>query len=185
MACAYSWLDFALSKLSKDEALYITALDYISFVAYKLQDLPKAIAFSEQLLAKDPNNTRVALNLEYYTTAQGRNRNIEAGNSATRTSGTGGSSSSGDAAALGDAKAVRHDRENILQHSERDMDRFRRLCRGEQLYVPPKPLYCEYQTYNRPELLLKPIKVEHLHHGRQRLRVRLGFVCLHASVWCA
>ncbi|EGD81623.1 p4ha2 protein [Salpingoeca rosetta] len=158
MASADRWLEFALSKLDDASANYVTALDYLAFVAFKLRDLPRAIEYSERLLQRDPNNTRVALNLEYYNVTLNRNRSLPDPHAK-------------DKADAHDDADVRHDRDNILGHSEEDMERFRRLCRGETLYHPQRPLTCELKHYNQPHLFLKPIKVEHLHEGRQRLQV--------------
>jgi hypothetical protein len=49
------------------------------------------------------------------------------------------------------------------------------VCR----YSPPSTLKCRLLTYGHPHLILKPIRVEYLHHGDNRLQV--CFACRRVS----
>eukprot|EP00056_Hartaetosiga_gracilis_P006292 m.95297 g.95297 ORF g.95297 m.95297 type:complete len:523 (+) comp12433_c0_seq3:152-1720(+) len=155
---AIVWFKYALKKLNDEEEkkteLIVDVLDHLSFLQYKMNNLKIAIKYSERLLELDPAHQRVRQNLEFYRTTLERAKEVERWTP---------------------KDMINHEGENVLQHSEEDMELFRRLCRGEKLYTPTMPLMCRYMTYGHAHLTYQPIKVEYLHEGRQRLQVFRGF----------
>lgn len=60
--------------------------------------------------------------------------------------------------------------DNKLKRDLKEVNRFRKLCQGKKLHKPTRNMHCELKTYGQAHLLLKPVRVEYLHEGEQRLQ---------------
>eukprot|EP00730_Choanoeca_flexa_P013760 TRINITY_DN5672_c0_g1_i1.p1 TRINITY_DN5672_c0_g1~~TRINITY_DN5672_c0_g1_i1.p1 ORF type:complete len:499 (+),score=127.73 TRINITY_DN5672_c0_g1_i1:159-1655(+) len=142
-----NWLELAVPRLTNSSAEYIDALDHLAYAQFKIGDVARALESSMKLLEADPFNARVQDNLEYYRHQLARMENVTAVN------------------------MPNYQADNKLGRDEKELQRFRQLCQGKKLYTPTKDLKCEYKTYGHAHLIFKPIKVEYLHEGQQRLQI--------------
>ncbi len=134
----------------------LDVLDYLSYVVYKLGDIASAKEYSERFMALDPSNERIAENVVFYDKMlrrHGTSVAVPANETATKN----------------------YEVDNVLKHDSHEMETFRRLCRGEVMYHPETPLSCKYYNFGKAHLLLKPIAIEHVRHGRQSMRIYRNF----------
>lgn len=150
------WLEAAFHNYNSsrgtdaDTEELVDILDHLAFVSYKKGQVQEALDYSRRLLTVKPQHARVADNARFYEDSLKRDRNITS-------------------AQKGDAY---FEQDNLLQHSERDMANFRKLCQGVTLGLPSPDAKCRLETFGMPQLLLKPIRVEHILTGRQEVMVR-------------
>jgi len=157
---ARQWLEVALQRHNSTaavtatmapadpEAVLVAILDYLAYTAFKLGDLEGAIEASRRLLTVQPTHARVADNLRTYEYKLRHNK-------------------AGDAT----PSDAFFELDNELNHNEREMRNFRKLCQGMKLASPSPDADCRLETYGLPHLLLKPVRVEHILTGRQELMV--------------
>ncbi|EDQ91028.1 uncharacterized protein MONBRDRAFT_23906 [Monosiga brevicollis MX1] len=156
-ASAIDWLAQAadLTQSAKERA---EILDYLAFSHFQVGDLQAALDRSAQLLELQPDNGRVFKNVEYYTHQLHKASN--------------GTSASGSVRV---ARKANYRPDNVLGRDERELLKFNKLCQGRKIYKPSKPLSCRLQHFNKPHLFLKPIRVEYVHEGNNRLQIFRNF----------
>ncbi len=88
-------------------------LDYLGFALFKTGDIGGALDLSRKILEVQPTNARIADNIEFYESV------LAAGAPAKTLS------------ALKVARDRNFTEDNLLQHSDAEMKRFRELCQGK------------------------------------------------------
>eukprot|EP00045_Choanoeca_perplexa_P002770 m.26664 g.26664 ORF g.26664 m.26664 type:complete len:500 (-) comp11697_c0_seq1:53-1552(-) len=148
LLCCITWLEGAVPQLGNESGEYIDVLDHLSYAHYKTGNVAKALDNAVRLLELDPYNVRIQDNVEYYRHQLARSDNTTV-----------------------ITLTPNYDADNKLKRDQKELKRFRLLCQGKKLHTPTRNLHCELKTYGQAHLLLKPIRVEYLHEGPQRLQV--------------
>ncbi len=154
--------------------------DYLAYSYYMLGRIKQAIAFSTLLLEIDPTNNRVASNLAYYQAKLDSMAASPETDSSTQDVNT----DEGKDAYLSPKRNYNQD--NLLKHSEEEMNAYRSLCRGVRQTPSSEDtkhqdsMTCRVVT-SHPLLAIKPAHVEHVLQGRQQLRVFRNIVTVEES----
>ncbi|XP_034408193.1 prolyl 4-hydroxylase subunit alpha-1b isoform X1 [Cyclopterus lumpus] len=148
------WMAQALKQLDRGEESTmdrVTLLDYLSYSIYQQGDIERALEFTKQLLALDPEHQRANGNLKYFEFQLEKQKKAE--EDITQKEKEGGKKET-------TKKEKSKKKVSIPQVPERK--KYEMLCRGEGIRMTPRRLsrlFCRYyDNHHNPMYVLAPVK---------------------------
>lgn len=152
------WMKEALKRLDEEEDLKTASrsdiIEYIAFSFYTLGDLKKALTFTNELIAIQPDHPRAPGNKFYYET-----KLTESGESLEdkiQKKGEDGQSNAEPEFSVSER--------NLIENAQSEYSTYKKLCRGEKTKpnTHEKDLQCRYCHGFHPYLKIAPYKEEEL-----------------------